>query len=307
MILALLAAGCGSAPVAPTPHTRPDVIVVSVDTLRADHLGFLGHEAAHTPAIDALARSGFAFRRATTPEPRTTPALASLQTGLRPTHHGAREVGDVVTAEGRLAGWLAAAGWQTAAVSAMAVVSPEQAMDRGFDQFEVHHDERAASMAERALALARGLEGAEPAYLWVHFADPHFPYLPDPHGPVQPDAPTCRRVAEQAAAGKLRRVELFADRGGRATAMLDECRALYDAEIAAVDEAVGALLAGLAEARPGPRLVVFTADHGENQGEDGLFFEHGPSVDDADVHIPLVFAGDGVPAGTDDGVARLRT
>jgi arylsulfatase A-like enzyme len=123
---------------------------------------------------------------------------------------------------------------------------------------------------------------------------------------VQPAAPRCRQVSELAAAGELRRVDLFSDRDGRASAIVEECRALYDAEVAVVDQAVGRLLRDLAAMRRRTRLVVLTSDHGENLGEDGLYFEHGPSVHDADVLVPLVFAGDGVPRGVDAGVARLE-
>ena len=75
-----------------TEDRRPDVIIVSVDTLRADHLGFMGYAGARTPHMDAIASAGRVFSRATTPFPRTTPALASLLTGLRPEHHGSHEV-----------------------------------------------------------------------------------------------------------------------------------------------------------------------------------------------------------------------
>ena len=86
------------------PHTAactgdapgPDVVIVSIDTLRADRLGFAGHPNARTPRLDALAEAGTVFRQATTPVPRTTPALASMMTGLSPHHHGSREVGDVI-------------------------------------------------------------------------------------------------------------------------------------------------------------------------------------------------------------------
>ncbi|MEQ1565612.1 MAG: sulfatase [Myxococcota bacterium] len=298
MITWLLA--CSPAPV----DRRPDVIVVSVDTLRADRLGFMGHAQARTPAMDGLAAGGRVFEQATTPLPRTTPALGSLQTGLRPVHHGAREVGEVVTAEGRLAGWLGEAGWQTRAVSAIQVAGPDQALDRGFDGFEVHHDARAREVSRAALHLVEGLDPGAPAYLWVHYADPHFPYLPEGGDPTDE---ACRKLGERAAAGKLDRVSLFADRGGVATAVVESCRRLYDGEIAAVDAGIAALFRGLDAARGDrPRLVVLTADHGENQGENGLFFEHGPDLSDASVRVPLVISGPGVTPGRDGGVARLE-
>ncbi len=304
MIGGLLA--CASPP-APPVDGRPDVLVVTVDTLRADRLGFAGHAAAHTPALDALAAAGRVFDGATTPFPRTTPALGSLHTGLLPLHHGSREVGQVVRAPVRLAGLLADAGWQTAAVSAMRVAGPDQAMDVGFGSFALDHDAPAPALAARAAEVARALAPDRPALLWVHFADPHFPYLPGPDSPLQPAAPACRALGEQALAGTLARDALYANRDGRAAAVLDECRALYDGELAQVDAGVAALLGALDAARGDrPRLVVFTADHGENQGEGGLYYEHGPDLSDAAVRVPLVVTGPGVAPGRDAGVARLQ-
>lgn len=289
-----------------TEDRRPDVIIVSVDTLRADHLGFMGYAGARTPHMDAIASAGRVFSRATTPFPRTTPALASLLTGLRPEHHGSHEVSQPMTAELTLAGTLAAEGYTTAAVSAIGVASPEQHLDRGFSSFEVLHDVRAAEITRAALA-ALSDKSKGPAMLWVHYADPHFPYLPDPAAQGSPAAPRCRALGERAAKKQIERALLFTDRDGVSSSALDECIALYDAEIAAVDAAVGDLIDGIAGLRGDrPRIVVLTADHGEHLGEDGLFFEHGPSLHDAVLRIPLVISGPGVAAGSDPGVARLE-
>ena len=305
-IVGTIALGCGGPPPPPPNRQRPDLVLISIDTLRADRLGYAGHAAAHTPNVDRIAASGRAFTEATTPLPRTTPALGTLQTGLRPTRHGSREVGQPVLADGRLAGWLADAGWQTFAISAIAVAGPKQRMDLGFQTFLLDHDAPAPKIVAQVAGALGDLDPNEPAYLWVHFADPHFPYLPDPSGPLQPEAQRCRATGKRAAAGKLSRVDLFIDRDGRASRIVEECSALYDAEIAVVDQAIGSLLAHLDAARPGPRYVAVTADHGENLGEDGLFFEHGPSLHDADVQVPLVIAGPGIAPGTDAEVARTE-
>ena len=87
------------APAAGTAPATPDVLIISIDTLRADRLGFMGYERARTPNLDSLAENGRIYTQATTPVPRTTPALASLQTGLAPDAHGAREVGEKMTAK----------------------------------------------------------------------------------------------------------------------------------------------------------------------------------------------------------------
>lgn len=294
LVLALLACG-GTPPTAmPDPTRSPDVLIVSIDTTRSDHLGFMGHTAARTPNLDALAAQGRVYEQATTPVPRTTPALASLLTGQSPDRHGAREVGEKMLSEQTLAGLLTNRGYTTVGISAMSVAGPDQNLDRGFSSFHVHHDQSADELAAFALNQAAPVPVNTPMFMWVHFADPHFPYLPPERWTDQPKAAKCRAIGQKAIAGKLARYRLFSDRNGMATDVLEECSALYDAEIAFTDHAIGQLIAGLSEqGRPTP-IVVFTADHGENLGEWGLFFEHGPNAHDASLRIPLVIAGPNV-------------
>jgi len=118
----LLAVGCSQ------PEPPPDLVIVTVDTLRADRLGAYGHAAAQTPNVDALAARGVRFDQATTTFPRTTPALASLLTGLEPSRHGSREVGQPMTAGVSLAELLGARGYGTVAVSATRVASAKQGL-----------------------------------------------------------------------------------------------------------------------------------------------------------------------------------
>ena len=276
------------------PSDAPDVVIVTVDTLRQDRLGFAGHTGATTPALDALAAGGRVFRQATTPIPRTTPALASLLTGRSPHHHGSREVGAPIDADvPMLAEQLRSAGWFTAAISAMRVAGPDQGLNRGFESFEVMHDAPAADVVGRA---RRHLSTSRPVLLWVHLADPHFPYTP--HGG---DSPCARLVS---VGEEIGRAAIFSDRDGRASAALPDCRLRYDEEIARVDRAIGELIGAL-ESRSRDRVVIFTADHGENQGERGLYYEHGPNLDDASLRVPFVVSGRGVVPGHDDGVLTL--
>lgn len=293
----LSAAGCDDRPV----PTGPDVVVITVDTLRADRLGFAGHAAARTPRMDTLAAAGRVYRHATAPLPRTTPALASLLSGRDPAGHGSLEVGTPMTAGvPTLATRLHAAGWETVAVSGSPVAGPEVALDPGFERFEVLDDPRAAALTERALALAARADEDRPLLLWVHYTDPHFPYLPE----GGPEAASCRTLGRAAKRGKVRRWRIFGDTDGVASEALPDCQRLYDAEIAHVDAAIGALLDGLGPRAEGWRVL--TADHGENMGEGGLWYEHGPDAHEASLRVPLVLAGPGVAPGTDDDVARLE-
>jgi arylsulfatase A-like enzyme len=281
------------------------VLIISIDTLRADRLGFMGYESARTPNLDSLAENGRIYTQATTPVPRTTPALASLQTGLAPDAHGAREVGEKMTAKQTLGTVLSENGYQTVGISAIAVASPKQNMDLGFGHFEVHHDSPADTLTGIALTQVKAAT-ASPLYLWVHYADPHFPYLPPPRWKDQPKAPNCRKLGEKASQGKLARYRLFTNKNGMAERVLNECSALYDAEIAFVDHAVGELIKGWRAAGRGEPYIVITADHGENLGEWGLYYEHGPNAHDASLRVPLVFSGPGIPSGRDGGPATVE-
>ncbi len=307
-LLVFLAACSTPEPANEAPAARvqpPDVLIISVDTLRADRLGFMGHTNARTPRIDALAAGGRAYTQATTPVPRTTPALASLQTGLAPDRHGAREVGEKMTVTTTLASSLAERGYTTVGISAMTVASPAQNLDRGFSHFEVHHDSPADTLTETALAQVKQA-GDGPLYLWIHYSDPHFPYLPPARWTDQPQAERCRKLGERATKGKLARYRLFTNRDGMAEDVLQDCSDLYDAEIAFTDHAIGALLDGWKAARPDNPYIVFTADHGENMGEWDLFFEHGPNAHDASLRIPLIVHGPAIPTGLDEGPATVE-
>ena len=311
LMLALLACsdppsvGPEAEPAQGCPTDQPDLVVISIDTTRADRLGFMDHPAAQTPNLDALAARGQVFTGAIAPVPRTTPAIASLMTGLAPHHHGAREVGEVMTAPSPLALILQERGWQTVGIPAMPVVGPDQNIDRGFDHFEVDFDAPADQLARRTLEATKNTHPDCPLFVWTHFADPHFPYQPPAEHP-RPDAPACAAVVEKAVEGKLARYRYYENRDGRSAAILEECTALYDAEVTHADRGVGALLDGLkAQGRHDP-IVVFTADHGENLGEWNLYFEHGPNAHDASLRVPLILAGPGFNAGRNAAAVTLE-
>jgi len=308
--------------------------VISVDTLRLDHLGVAGHRGARTPRIDALIRSGTWFAEAITPLPRTSPAIASLLTGLDPAGHGCRAVGEAIHGGTTLAELLARRGYVTVGVSSSAVAGPGQGLDRGFRDFAdwdeikrrypeiVEPPEPAAVIASgkapvrvgwaeattrTALTLVEGEGRDAPVHLWVHYWDPHMLYSPPTPWLQQVDAPACWALYEEyaeRAPGLMWRV-----RGGfdeQVREAVSDCRKLYDAEIAYTDHEIGRLVDEIAALRDRPSLLVFTADHGENFGEEGSFFEHGDNAHDSALRVPLAVAGPGVAAGrVDRGSASL--
>lgn len=277
------------------PGPPVNVVLVSVDTLRTDRLGFAGHAPARTPTLDALAARGMWFERATTPMPRTTPAMATLFTGLWPHHHGSREVLHPMDPLPSLASLLALQGWETLGVSSSPALTARENIDVGFDRFEFEYL-LANDVTEQALELVAAVPADTPVFLWAHYLDPHTPY--------EAGGEDCRSAATRRG---YTEAEVYANRDGLGQQLLEVCSRDYDREIAFTDEQIGALFAGLGRmGRLEAALVVFTADHGENLGEAGLYFDHGSSLNDASLRVPLIFAGPGVAAGVDRGPASLE-
>ncbi len=327
LCLALLAAAAMVACRGPGDRP-PDVLLLTVDTLRADRLGVDGYAPARTPNLDALAARGVYFAQAVTPMPRTTPGLASLLSGLWPQHHGSREVGDPMTAGTTLAQVLAGRGYRTLAVSTNASAGPKQNLAAGFERFVTYEDivERygdrlyrdltdappdgvgwAEATTREAVELVRQAAPEEPLFLWVFYFDPHFFYRPPSPWQDGVAADRCWRLYQELAADHPRAGLVFAGRDQEGRRALPHCSALYDAEVAYFDHELGRLIAALRDlGRFDDALVVFTADHGENLGEGGLYYEHGDNVHDASLRVPLIFTGPGIArARVDRGSASL--
>jgi len=268
--LSLLTLGCDTAePRAPAVTAaappRRQLVLVTLDTTRADRLGCYGYAQADTPNLDALAARGSRFDQAFTSVPLTIPSHATLFTGLLPPHHGVRTNGDqrLSTDALTLAELLQRAGWRTHAAVGAFVTQAHWGFGQGFDVYDDSlgvPTDRLSWRAERPAsqvvddALAALDSGAD--FLWVHMFDPHAPYEP----------PEPQRSRHQ----------------GRP----------YDGEIAAMDAEIGRLLARV----PGGALIVVVGDHGEGLG-DGGEQQHGLLLQDATLRVPLLVAGPGVPVG----------
>jgi choline-sulfatase len=264
--------GCRPA-AAPTP--RPDVLLITIDTLRPDALGWVAGRNA-TPNLDGLARSGFATARAVASVPLTLPSHVSLFTGLHPHRHGIRDNGMVLGAQPRtLAETFSAAGYATGAVVSGYPLRSMFGLDRGFERYEdamplvpgrTQAERPAADATAQVLAWLAGQKKKDPArpyFLWVHYYDPHLPYQPPAR--FRPATAASPKAAE--------------------TPGLD--RTAYDGEVRAVDHAIGVLLRGLDEIQARPRITTVTADHGESLGEHGEA-SHGFFVFDATILVPLI-------------------
>jgi arylsulfatase A-like enzyme len=283
---------------------RPSVVLITIDTLRADHLGCYGYGRPTTPHIDALAKESLLFERAYTTLPRTTQSVASILTGRYPKSHGARGLFARLPATNlTLAEVLHERGYATAAVVSNTFLRPGQGFEQGFDTYDNPEDrwDADAAMAITAGAVrwldGRGERG--PFFLWVHYLDPHWRYTPpapwdrafDP-GFKEPFTLYDDLDRNRVTKGQV----IF---GGVLTPrQVEHVAALYDGEIVASDAAVGVLLDRLARVAP-PLVVVLTSDHGESLGDHGYRFAHGEYLYESSLRVPLLVRAPGaVAAGT---------
>lgn len=282
---------------------RPNVIVYVADTLRADGLGCYGHRGGTSPNLDRLAAEGIVFERALSSSSWTRPAVATVMTGLDPFEHGALTIRDGLRDDARtLAERLRAQGWETAAFVTNANVAPTFGFGRGFDVYRYLPEDPdrhgvhvpAADAHDAALAWLDGRASARPFLLYLHATDVHMPYTPpDDLGRRFVGATRWATLDRDRLLRLLDQRPDFLDAGDAADA-----RGLYDAEIAQLDAAIGALWARLA-ARGLDRstLLVFAGDHGEEFAEHGGF-EHGTTLFDEQVRVPLVLR---LPGGRGGG------
>ena len=289
----------------PGPRLPQRLLLVTVDTLRADRLGCYGQTLPLTPRLDALAAEGALLEQVIVPVPRTTQSTASLLTGLHPVHHGARGLFSRMPTGGfrTLAEILAEDGFKTAAFTSNLFLRPGQGFERGFALYDNPQGRWERNGAERtvedALDWVRGQAGRR-WFLWVHLLDPHWSYEPAP--PFDRFAGGLReedsRLFEEVAHGGVSKGEVVF---GHALAgpECDHLRLLYDGEVAATDAAIGSLVGGLrGQGLLEGSLVVITADHGESLGEHGYKFAHGEYLYDDTLRVPaLVLAPGLIPAG----------
>lgn len=278
-------------------HGRlPNVLLITIDTLRADHLGCYSTLFGQlTPNLDRFAAGATLFLHATTAAPATLPALASLHTGLYPGHHPLRTNIAKLPAEiPALADMLHAHGYTTAAYFGNALLSPESGFGRGFDTYESFvaffggsADVRGADLAS---AWLRGTPRS-PWFLWVHFMDPHGPYNSAPSSWSEtvdgPDPLPDRELAISPTNYGLGLIPKYQELPGLSRA--SQYRRRYRGEIRYNDEQVGRLLSMLDElALQRTTLVIITADHGEDLGEHNCYFQHGWVPYEDAVRVPLL-------------------
>jgi arylsulfatase A-like enzyme/tetratricopeptide (TPR) repeat protein len=260
-----IAAFSQTPPAAPSSHAP--IILITLDTTRADHLGAWGWRHARTPHLDGLAARGVRFARCDTAVPITLPSHATILTGRYPPRHGVRDnaIFSLPAHEESVAEALQTAGWQTAAVVSATVLARHYGLSQGFDHYDDRLigdrrgeavERRANATTDAALELLGDLHA--PYFLWVHYYDPHEPY--EPPSPWR--------------------------QGGTGP------HAAYDAEIAFMDAQIGRLLRAL----PDNARVVVVGDHGEMLG-DGGEASHGLLLGPGARRVPLIVAGGDLTRG----------
>lgn len=180
-----------------TPPPKPDLVLITVDTLRADRVGAYGDPLAQTPNLDGFAQQAILFRDAVTTAPTTLPAHASLLTGQWPRDHGARDNTIPLTTMGPgLPAQLAQAGWATAAFVSASVLAPSTGIAAGFSVYDAPSGEDAERSGEKtvASALAWWNKTPSPRFLWVHLYDPHRPWPATGGDPYRADVTTADRA-----------------------------------------------------------------------------------------------------------------
>jgi arylsulfatase A-like enzyme/Tfp pilus assembly protein PilF len=246
-----------------------NILLISIDTLRADHLGIYGYDKIETPCIDELGSNGIVFSHAYAQCPVTLPSHTSILSGTYPVYHGVRNNGNFIVPETltTVAEILKGKGYFTAAVVGAFVLDSRFGLDQGFDLYLDNMAEdkgsrligfseiSAKAVTEKAGDIIRQKRGnGKPFFLFVHYFDPHALY--------QPPYPYSSKYADHP----------------------------YDGEIAFVDEQIGLLIETLKKAKVFDRtLVVITSDHGEGLMEHDEM-THGIFVYDTTLHIPLIFS-----------------
>jgi arylsulfatase len=303
----------------PANESRPNVLLITIDTLRADHLGTYGFRFDVSPEIDALAEQSVVFERAIAASGKTAPSHAAIMTSGYTREHsighgnGTSTLSDRVT----LAEIFHEAGYATAAFVSNILLTRRVGFDRGFEVFD---DELSAPEPNRPEVVerlapdttARAIEwlnarNERPFFLWVHYQDPHGPYTPPAEAADRFDIPGAPDEAElPVRAGNNASGGIPPYQALPGLHRVSEYRSRYAGEIFFADEWVGKLLARASADDKRETIVLLTADHGESFGEYGHYFKHTHTTTPDVAHVPLILRAPGLtPERRDDLVSHV--
>jgi arylsulfatase A-like enzyme len=282
-----------------------NVILITFDSIRADHLGFFGYERPTSPALDRIASEGVVFGSAFTTCPESPQALASVLTGRWPRTHGVRRMWDLLgQAQVSLAELLSDKGYVAGAFVSLPGPKRKSGFEQGFDRFfldETHESERITGEAIRWIDSER----KRPVFAWIHYADARMPYEPSASGSAfaAPFGPGASREGFRYEPTRACRVfgheRLAADDSARAVA-------LYDGEIRRVDDEIDRLLGHLERTdRIHDTTILIAGTHGESLGEHEYFFDHGDFLFDTSLRVPMILRAANLPSRVVPTQARL--
>ena len=281
LMLGVMAAATFAAAAPPAKPAPPDVFLITIDTLRADHVHCYGDAGVQTPALDSLAKDGFRFAQAFTPSPITNTSHTTILTGLLPSSHGVTDFAvPLLETHATMAQLLKKQGYKTAAFIGAVILDSKSlapGLDRGFDFYD-NFPEHAAGKSRWGRVERRGADVVQHAEAWLtaHPAGPHFVWvhLYDPHDPYEPPAPFPQT---------------------------------YDGEIAYADSVLGNFFAYLKQRGWYENaLVIAVADHGEGLGEHHED-THGIFLYDSTTHVPLIVKLPGKTSAAKLVDAQVRT
>ena len=340
LLLACFLLACGDAENASPPEevAQPGfegpraIVLVSIDTLRADHLGLYGHERFTSPVLDEVARQGVVFEDASAPSPWTLPSHASMLSGLSPFEHGLVSAQRGLSSEVEtLADWFNVAGWKTSAiVNTLFLRREKHGITRGFEDYlavkrsDYKQKEPSSWVTDEAIARIQD-QGEDPLFLFVHYYDVHADYtsleayekvLVGPYegsadgsawqlmranfDPVHIEGCLAEFDPDRCEYGSKeipRRIDADMERVSFDGEDVRHLRELYDAGIRQMDTELGRLFSFLKETgRDQDTLIVVTSDHGEEFMEHGRV-DHFLTMYQESLRVPLILSGPGIPDG----------
>jgi arylsulfatase A-like enzyme len=288
-LLVLLSVGLTISCASTREEERPNIILISIDALRADHLSCYGYPYQTSPQIDELAKRSTVFEYAYSLIPKTSASFASLMTGLHPFIHRTQPNQDSLSEKFiTLAEALKLRNYSTEAIVDNSNLSPKYKFNQGFDRYITVWEDREKREESTPYITQKVLEflahpPGKPFFLWAHYIEPHFPYVP-PSRFIE-GRPEGRVLGEIPGAILVGNLSTVVDRQSTEGHYL----ALYDAAIKYVDSEFGKIMSLITE-KGGDldSIIIVTADHGEELGEHNLFFDHGPLAFNSSLRVPLI-------------------
>lgn len=290
--------GSGYAPRIASGQDKPNIVFITIDALRADHLGCYGYHRDTSPNMDALARNSILFKNFFTVVPKTGPSMTTFFTGKYIQNHGV--VGNQMEWNSSIQPFmeLMPKEYKKAAIVANTILLGSKGYDRGFDIYAYNDDEELTLKAIHWLDTF--FNRACNFFLWLHYLDPHGPYKPpaefheifvndqyyDASRKVTLDYTPIKGYSKNTGLGVVPAYQRLGDINE-----VDYYVAQYDAEIKHIDSEVGKLLSFLEQKKQMDNtIIIISADHGESLGENNYYFEHGMLVNESSIHIPLIIS-----------------